>query len=164
MAAEMARVVKPGGKIFIDWPFLQPAHGFPSHYYNATRNGLRALFDSHFDIARLTTDGHQGPDYTVQWIVSWLLNAVGDKALRKRLASKTIGEIAAELPQSDFWRDVLKSLDDKAIETLSCGNSLIGTRKNTPADAANGEYTERAVTSVQMLSRDNRPWWRRLFR
>jgi SAM-dependent methyltransferase len=131
MAAEMARIIKPGGKIFIDWPFLQPTHGYPSHYYNATRNGLRALFEDNFEITALRTEKHQGPDFTVQWLLSWLLDALGDSALRTTLANKTIGEIATERPQSEFWRNILQSLNDNEIEKLSCGNFLIGTRKST---------------------------------
>jgi SAM-dependent methyltransferase len=49
LAEEFARVIKPGGKIFIDWPFLQHVHGYPSHYYNATREGLREAFCFYFD-------------------------------------------------------------------------------------------------------------------
>src|SRR5581483_8292626 len=63
MADEFARVVKPGGKIYVDWPFLQPVHGYPSHYYNATREGLRNLFARDFEIEELRTGPHQGPDH-----------------------------------------------------------------------------------------------------
>ena len=156
MAAEFARVVKPGGKLFIDWPFLQPTHGFPSHYYNATRGGLRAMFEAGFDIETLRTETHQGPDYTVQWILSWLLNEIGDKKLRARFAAKTIGEIAAEKPQTEFWRELLKSMNDEGIEKLSCGNFLVATRKDTPAGASPN------ATDVKMLT-PNKPWWRRVF-
>ncbi|WP_231639372.1 class I SAM-dependent methyltransferase [Sphingomonas profundi] len=44
VAEEFRRMLKPGGKLFVDWPFLQPVHGYPSHYYNATREGLRRMF------------------------------------------------------------------------------------------------------------------------
>ncbi len=43
-AAELVRVLKPGGTLFAAVPFLQPLHGYPHHYYNMTRDGLRNLF------------------------------------------------------------------------------------------------------------------------
>lgn len=43
-AAELMRVLKPGGTLFAAVPFLQPLHGYPHHYYNMTRDGLRNLF------------------------------------------------------------------------------------------------------------------------
>jgi SAM-dependent methyltransferase len=43
-AAELYRVLKPGGRIFAAVPFLQPLHGYPHHYYNMTSDGLRRLF------------------------------------------------------------------------------------------------------------------------
>lgn len=44
-ARELARVLKPGGILFINLPFLQPEHGYPHHYFNASRMGLRQLFE-----------------------------------------------------------------------------------------------------------------------
>lgn len=43
-AAEIQRVLKPGGLLCAVVPFLQPYHGFPHHYYNMTGQGLRNLF------------------------------------------------------------------------------------------------------------------------
>lgn len=44
-AKELLRVVRPGGKILCVIPFLQAEHGYPSHYFNATRFGVRKLFE-----------------------------------------------------------------------------------------------------------------------
>ena len=41
VVAEIHRLLKPGGRCYIDWPFLQPVHGFPSHFYNANRYGRK---------------------------------------------------------------------------------------------------------------------------
>lgn len=49
-ASEIARVLKPGGRLYIDLPFMQVEHGYPHHYFNATRMGLRRLFDGHLDV------------------------------------------------------------------------------------------------------------------
>ena len=159
MADEFARVVKPGGKVFIDWPFLQPTHGYPSHYYNATREGLRALFEPDFSVETLGTGLHEGPDFTIQWILSWFVESIKDPSARANFASKTIGEIAAETPQSEFWRRVLRSLDDKAIERLSCGNHLVGIGKPTPAYARRDNALTDRVNRPGQATRKSR-WWR----
>jgi len=44
-AAEMFRVMKPGGLAFVCTPFLQAFHGYPSHYQNFTHVGHQRLFE-----------------------------------------------------------------------------------------------------------------------
>lgn len=129
MVNEFARVVKPEGRLFIDWPFLQPVHGYPSHYYNATREGLRKLFDHDFTVSELYTGPHQGPDYTVRWILNALLSSISDPTIREQLSQTTVGDLCAHSPQSEWWQRILGDLDDRAISMLSCGNTLIGSRR-----------------------------------
>ena len=45
-AAEIARVLKPGGTLICAASFLQPAHRRPDHYFNMTGEGLRVLFEN----------------------------------------------------------------------------------------------------------------------
>lgn len=40
----MVRVIKPGGTLIVDWPFLVPVHEYPQHYFNATEQGGRETF------------------------------------------------------------------------------------------------------------------------
>ncbi len=49
-AREIARVLKPGGSTYNLCAFLQPLHGYPSHYFNATESGLRRLFADDFEV------------------------------------------------------------------------------------------------------------------
>jgi SAM-dependent methyltransferase len=44
-AAELFRVMKPGAIGFIGTPFMQPFHGYPSHYQNFTHAGHQRLFE-----------------------------------------------------------------------------------------------------------------------
>jgi SAM-dependent methyltransferase len=49
-ASEIARVLRPGGRVFVLCAFFQPLHGYPDHYFNATESGLRRLFANDFEI------------------------------------------------------------------------------------------------------------------
>jgi SAM-dependent methyltransferase len=133
MAVEFARVVKPGGRIFIDWPFLQPVHGYPSHYYNATREGLRSLFADKFNVDELYTEAYQGPDYTINWILNALLSSIKDDDMRTMVSQMTIGDLCKEPPQNELWSKLLALLEEPSISMLSCGNTLVATRKSRPA-------------------------------
>jgi SAM-dependent methyltransferase len=44
VAAEALRILKPGGTLFCNCPFVFPYHGYPAHYQNLTRDGLQNLF------------------------------------------------------------------------------------------------------------------------
>ena len=44
VAAEIVRVLKPGGVAIVQVPFLENVHNWPDDYYRYTPNGLRVLF------------------------------------------------------------------------------------------------------------------------
>jgi SAM-dependent methyltransferase len=129
VAQEIHRILKPGGKAFIDWPFLQPVHGYPSHYFNATREGLRSVFlDQGFDIERCETGAHQTPAYTVNWILREMLNRLPEGAAKQELRGMTIGELSAVDPRSEFWLRIMDQLPDAALSEFACGNWLLATK------------------------------------
>lgn len=126
-AAEFRRMLKPGGKVFIDWPFLQPVHGYPSHYYNATREGLRRMFADGFRIDVIDTFANQTPDHAFHWMLNELAHAMAPEA-RARLEALRVADLLSAPPGGDLWRDLLAAVPAKTIETLACGNSLIATK------------------------------------
>jgi SAM-dependent methyltransferase len=128
---EISRMLKPGGKVFIDWPFLQPVHGFPSHFFNATREGLRSIFeDAGFNVEIVATGAHQSPAWTVQWLLRDMLARLSDGSLAKENFRKiTVEELSKIPPDSDFWRQVLGELPDSAISEFACGNWLSAVKK-----------------------------------
>jgi SAM-dependent methyltransferase len=128
-ARDFYRMLKPGGRVYIDWPFLQPVHGYPSHYYNATREGLRAMFDGGFEVEHLETLNNQTPDHTLSWIIRSLNEALAGTEIGDRLTNMRIGDLVSEPAGSPFWREIVDSLPAKTIETLACGNTLIARKR-----------------------------------
>ena len=43
-AAEIVRITKPGGLIYVESAFIQPLHGVPYHFFNTTTLGIEAIF------------------------------------------------------------------------------------------------------------------------
>ena len=125
VAAEFRRMLKPGGQVFIDYPFLVPVHGYPSHYYNATPEGLRRLFDEGFEDVSITTRDNQTPDHALSWQLNELVSAIGDEDLRSEMLGMTVADLAGQGPGSPFWSRVMQSLPDAAKSRLAAGNTLI---------------------------------------
>lgn len=130
VASEIKRVVKPGGKIFIDWPFLQPFHGFPSHYYNATSIGLQKMFDDAFEIEQLKAyDEFQGASFTLSWVLNWFIDGIENDEIKNRLINMTVGELNTLKPQDEFYQSCMNSIRGDTKRNLACGNTLIGRRR-----------------------------------
>lgn len=69
-AREMARVLKPGGTIFCQAPFLAPLHAYPHHYFNMTKAGLASLFDGLVDIEQLAPLLFGQPVHALAWLLT----------------------------------------------------------------------------------------------
>ncbi len=122
---EMRRMLKPGGKVWIGWPFLQPVHGYPSHYFNATRQGLRTIFeDNGFKVEEIGTGPHQGPDFTITWVLEGFLKTLPELE-RERILEMRVGELLKNSANNPFWSKLLSLVDDDARSTFACGNFLI---------------------------------------
>jgi SAM-dependent methyltransferase len=125
---EIRRVLKPGGKAFIDWPFLQPIHGYPSHYFNATRQGLELMFSEGFEIEFCRTEGNQTPAFTIQWVVGKFLHDLPPEK-RAIIGAMSVSEFATQVPTGPFWQQILTGLPDSTISEFACGNTLIATKR-----------------------------------
>jgi SAM-dependent methyltransferase len=124
-AEEFRRMLKPGGTVFIDYPFLVPIHGYPSHYYNATREGLARLFDEGFERQKLATEPNQTPDHAIQWQLAGLIEMLTDDAVRDEIRAMSVAELIAQPPGNPFWQKVIAATPEKARSMFAAGNTLI---------------------------------------
>ena len=73
---EIRRVLKPGGIAKIDTAFLQPEHGYPHHFYNATETGLLHWFRD-FEIQWSGVEPFQHPKWALHWFLGVYLDFIG---------------------------------------------------------------------------------------
>jgi len=125
-AVEIARVLKPGGRLYCVVPFLQPLHAYPHHYYNMSAEGLRNLFNGLLHIQQQQVIASGLPIWTLSWFLrSWLDGL--DSAARKRFSKMRVGELVGNpldyLSQS--W--VMQLSTEKNFE-LASTTALIATK------------------------------------
>jgi predicted SAM-dependent methyltransferase len=122
-ANEMIRVLKPGGIVYADVPFLQPYHGYPHHYYNMTTAGLQNLFEKKIKIIKHCVEPWSKPIYTLTWFLSKYCEFL-DENSRKKFKKLTVNEILKNGNNIDL--DYVKNLDKNKEEIIACGTTLIG--------------------------------------
>lgn len=120
-AREIARVLKPGGELYCVLPFMQPYHGYPNHYYNATSAGLRNLFPT-LDIERAEVAGGGTPIFGLTWILQWWLGGLPPQAA-ERFASMTVRELAVD-PMTLLPEPFVTDLSVEMRERLACANMI----------------------------------------
>lgn len=126
-AKEIMRVLKPGGTLYIQVPFLQPFHGYPDHYYNMTSSGLKNLFDNNIEILEA---GVQDVGLPI-WALTWFLNSYiqGLPAdIAEQFKNMKIGELL-DHPSQYLDKEFVTQLSPTTNEKLASVNYLIGIKK-----------------------------------
>jgi GT2 family glycosyltransferase/glycosyltransferase involved in cell wall biosynthesis/SAM-dependent methyltransferase len=114
VVAQIGRVLRPGGMVFVHTAFLQPVHEAPHHYFNCTRHGLEQWFGG-FETVDLRVSGNFQPAFSLSWLASEAEAALaGDvsPAAAGAFRRTTMGTFA------DFWRDAATRVDDQRWAAL----------------------------------------------
>lgn len=124
-AKELIRVVKPGGRILVIVPFLQAEHGYPSHFFNCTRFGLRKLFSS----ARLIDhflEISNSPIFTIYQILSIYANGLPETH-RHQFMEMKIADILSKPPIE--WamgnHEIVTGLDEETQWMIASGTTAV---------------------------------------
>jgi GT2 family glycosyltransferase/glycosyltransferase involved in cell wall biosynthesis/SAM-dependent methyltransferase len=114
VVAQIGRVLRPGGMVFVHTAFLQPVHEAPHHYFNCTRHGLEQWF-GRFETVDLRVSDNFQPAFSLSWLASEAeaalagdVSPVAADAFRRT----TLGTFA------DFWRDAGTRVDDQRWAAL----------------------------------------------
>jgi SAM-dependent methyltransferase len=140
-AEEIARVLKRGGELYCCVPFLQPLHGFPHHYFNATPQGARRLFEDMLRIESVTVSRAMHPIWALTWILrSWSEGL--DEPARSAFLNMQVKDLVVPpepLLSEPFSRDLSR---EKQFE-LATGTILKAVKERTdaPATASRGAST-----------------------
>jgi SAM-dependent methyltransferase len=126
VAAELRRILKPGGRLWIEWPFLRPA-SHPEEHYHATSTGVSALFDEGFVIETTGAPDHLAPPYAIVAVLDALLTDLArqDAALHDRLLGMSLRDLVLEPRAGTFWRDIAGKLSPRAAKALAGGTLLV---------------------------------------
>jgi SAM-dependent methyltransferase len=127
-AKELTRVLKPGGTLLADVPFLQPVHGYPHHYYNMTEQGLRNLFAGDMVIESCTTPLHGHPMFGIAWTLNQYRQGL-PSSLHASFDAMTVGEIVALDVPKFLTTPLASELSAEAHKVVACLNT-IRARKN----------------------------------
>jgi SAM-dependent methyltransferase len=103
---ELHRVLKPGGSLFIEVPFMQGYHPSPADYRRYTEEGLRAeLTDYEFEVEE--SGVAVGPASATAWVVAeFLAFLVSGRSERVyRLARPISRWLAQPIKYADRWLD-----------------------------------------------------------
>ncbi|MFH1493838.1 MAG: methyltransferase domain-containing protein [Pseudomonadota bacterium] len=97
---EGARVLKPGGRIFGDVPFLQPLHLAPHHYFNFTPYGLGVVAEkAGLVLEYVAAEAHQRPEFSLEWLLRRTFDLI-PAAETARLKAMTLEAFFVELGRS----------------------------------------------------------------
>jgi SAM-dependent methyltransferase len=126
-AREIVRVTKPGGLIYADVPFLQPYHGYPSHYYNMTHQGLANLFSDACSIEKSFVPEYGTPVWTLTWFLNSYLAGLPAEE-RERFAQMKVGDLIGKPEGYLGCRFVTQLSAEKNLELASV-TSLLAKKK-----------------------------------
>jgi SAM-dependent methyltransferase len=123
-AREMLRVLKPGGQIMCQVPFLQPEHSFPGHFYNMTQTGIQNLFAEMAEVVSVDVPPHGHPIFGVQWILREYMAGLPESR-RDEFSNMTLGQAATLDPARFLTTSLAYELNAETAKKIACLSTVV---------------------------------------
>ncbi len=123
-ARELVRVLKPGGTLYCCIPFLQPEHGYPDHYFNATRSGLKQLFSRDLELLRHFVPASGEPIWSLHWFLSWYAREL-PLAEKTSFLNMRVQDILANSAQAMLQEPWVRRLSDDGKWSLAASTAAL---------------------------------------
>jgi SAM-dependent methyltransferase len=153
VAREITRVLKTGGTLLVDYPFLQGVQGHPHHYFNATPGAAVSLFEENFDIVESTIRSNNHPIHALWWMLRTWQRGL-DTQESAHFESLTVGDILCIPPDQHNEKSYCCNLSETARNTIPAGSTLLAT-KRSPLPR-----TTESVLAEQLREMRNSTSWR----
>lgn len=128
VAREICRVLKPGGTAIIDYPFMSPMHGYPHHYFNATPEGNRSLFEASLDIVSVEAEWQHQPAVPLQWMLTVWKSGLSTE-LATEFTDLTIGQLIDWDLTDLLGQRFVTGLDRDLSQSIAGGTTLVGIKR-----------------------------------
>lgn len=127
-AAELMRVLRPGGVLYCVVPFLQPEHAYPNHFFNMTKQGLAQLFAGQVHVQSHEVPGSGLPIWALCWFLAEYAGHLSGESQARFLELK-IGDLLSR-PALDWLPDgIVRDLDADGNRILACTTALVGIKR-----------------------------------
>lgn len=149
-AAEIARVVKPGGKIFCVVPFMQHEHGYPNHFFNMTRQGIVKVFEGKARVLSHTVPSYGAPIHTLCAYVDEYASSL-PPAARQEFQKLTVRELQV-LTKDQYWRkSYVTKLSAEGNWKLASVTAALFERNDAKIERRNGAVDHKAENAPALL-------------
>jgi SAM-dependent methyltransferase len=152
VAREITRVLKTGGTVLVDYPFLHGVRNKPHHYFNATPGGAVSLFEENFDIVESTVRSNNHPIHALWWMLRTWHGGL-DTPARAHFESLTIADILSLPPDQHAEKIYCKNLGENATNAISAGSTLLATKRSPPP-----RTKESILAEALRLTRNSTSW------
>jgi SAM-dependent methyltransferase len=126
-AREILRVLKPGGVLYLQVPFLFHEHGYPGHFYNMTQAGLVNLFGAEIAVKRLEVIDYGQPICLLTIFLDHYVKGLPPQ-VAESFSKMQVGDFLSPY-FGHLHREYVTALDEDTKRKLACVNALIAEKK-----------------------------------
>jgi SAM-dependent methyltransferase len=126
-AAELMRVLKPGGRFLAVIPYIVGVHGAPFHFFNPTPDGLRALFENYTRDAAISVPRVAHPISALRELLKVYCLFLDGAALNE-FKAKTIGGLVAMTADEILDTKLVRDFKQEGMMQLA-GNYMVAGRR-----------------------------------
>lgn len=143
---EMHRVLKPGGLLYFQACFMQPLHGYPSHYFNITPEGALLLVkNADFTVCSQEVTPNFLPIYSLRWMIrKWAEGLSAEDS--DGFLSQTLGYFLEKNGPEAYEDDPFVKNLSKEAERIICAGTTVVAQKKEKSPKRKRKFSIRRVT------------------